>query len=202
MIAVKWPGTTCLVKPPPLEVATTGRLEGTVHEVPVGQGANGPDRLRAPRCYRPRALRRWETAGQVGAMWTPTGCRVTAPRRIAQHHRLAVTRARIFGVSPIWSRTKRWKLLRLWRRRGAWASHRQQTRPGFPDGARADGVPSEWKQPLRRVGPSRPALPPRRSLRSGPRRSANGSLLGAGSPRLSPLPSAPRAARQEALDVS
>ena len=30
------------------------------------------------------------------------------------------------------------------RRRGAWASHRQQTRPGLPDGARADGVPSEW----------------------------------------------------------
>jgi hypothetical protein len=72
----------------------------------------------------------------------PTGGSSDSP--IAQHHRLAVTRACIVGANPIWSRTKRWKLLRLWRRRGAWASHRQQTRPGLPDGARADGVPSEW----------------------------------------------------------
>jgi hypothetical protein len=37
------------------------------HEVPAGQGAKGPDRLRAPRCDLPRAPRRRETAGLVGA---------------------------------------------------------------------------------------------------------------------------------------
>jgi hypothetical protein len=78
------------------------------------------------------------------SLGTSPGGRVTATRKIAQHHRLALTRARIVGANPIWSLTKPWKLLRLWRRRGAWASHRQQTRPGLPDGARADGVPSEW----------------------------------------------------------
>ena len=49
VIAVKWQGTTRQVTTPPLEEETTGRLKGTVQEVPVGQGAKGPDRLRAPR---------------------------------------------------------------------------------------------------------------------------------------------------------
>jgi hypothetical protein len=65
----------------------------------------------------------------------------------------------------------------------------------IPGRSAADGVPSGWKQHLWRVGPSLPARPPRRSMLSGPRRSANGSLLGAGSPRLSPLPPVPSAAR-------
>jgi hypothetical protein len=172
VIAARWPVTTRLVTTHPLEEETTRRHKGTVQEVPVGHGSKGPDRLRASRGDRPRAPRRRE-------MWTPPGNRVTALRRIAQHRGLAATRARIFGGSPTWPRTKRWKLLRPWRCRGAWASHRQQTRPGFPDGARADEVPSGRKQPLRRIGPSRPTQPPRRSMRSGPptvRRSGLGRL--------------------------
>jgi hypothetical protein len=142
--ATKWPGTMRLVTTPPLEEAATGRLGGTAHEALASQCAKRLYRLRVPRGDRPREPLRRETAGLAGTVGTSPGGRVTATRRIAQHHRLAVTRAHIFGANPIWSRTMRWKLLRLWRRRGAWASHRQQTRPGFPDGARADGVPSEW----------------------------------------------------------
>jgi hypothetical protein len=110
---------------PPLEEAATGRLEGTAHEALAGQCAKGPNQLRVPRGDRPREPRRLKTAGLSGAVGTSPGGRVTATRKIAQHHRLAVTRASIVGANPIWSRTKPWKLLRLWRRRGAWASHRQ-----------------------------------------------------------------------------
>jgi hypothetical protein len=142
--AMKRSGTTRPVTTPPLEEAASGMLEGMAHEALAGQCAKGPNQLRVPRGDRPREPRRRKTAGLAGAVGTPPGGRVTATRKIAQHHRLALTRARIVGANPIWSRTKPWKLLRLWRRRGAWASHRQQTRPGPPDGARADGVPSEW----------------------------------------------------------
>jgi hypothetical protein len=65
----------------------------------------------------------------------------------------------------------------------------------IPGRSAADGVPSGWKQHLLRVGLSLPARPPCRSMLSGQQQSANCSLLGAGSPRPSPLPPAPRAAR-------
>jgi hypothetical protein len=72
-------------------------------------------------------------------------------------------------------------------RRGALARRRQRTWPGFPDGARAGEAPCGWTQPLLRTGLLRSTRPPRQPTRSGLRRSANSSLLGAGSPRRSPL---------------
>ena len=68
-IAARRPGTTRLVTSHPRKQGeTTGRLKGTVQGVPVGQGAKGPEQVRAPRGTRPGAPRRRQTAGQVEAV--------------------------------------------------------------------------------------------------------------------------------------
>jgi hypothetical protein len=159
-----------------------GRL-GRKKPRPVQGTPRRPSRSSAAAADSRAGWSRVDPAGKQGDS-SPEDCSASRPRGDA---RPPLGR-------PTWPRTKRWKLLRLWRCRGAWASRRQLTRPGFPDGARADEAPSGWQQPLRRVGLLRPTRPPRQPTRSGLRRSANSSLLGEGSPRRSPRPSAPRAA--------
>jgi hypothetical protein len=92
----------------PAEARDNGEEEGVGDGVPVGQGAKGLEQFREPRGTHPGAPLR-QTAGQVEAVQTPPGNRLTAHWRIVQHPGLAATCVRLAGRRPTWTWARRWK---------------------------------------------------------------------------------------------